>query len=154
MKLRIARSFLVGLPLALCAGCGHDNARFTPAADAAKSSLETALTAWRNGKPCGAVESKPPIHVVDSIWQGGAKVETFQIGEEEAADDGTKRFVVKLTMKEAKGVRESEVRYVVHGLEPIYVFREDDYKRVLAMDDNPEPPRSRSGAKRSKRGAP
>lgn len=139
--------------LALLVGCGQGNARFTPSTDVAKTSLETALTAWRDGKPCGPVEAKPPVHVVDSVWQAGAKVESFTIGDEEDLGDGTKQFVVKLTMKEAKGARESEVRYVVHGLEPVYVFREDDYKRVLNMDNNPEPPRARSGARSSRRGS-
>ena len=79
-------------------------------------------------------------------------MESFSIGDEEDLGDGTKQFLVKLSIKEAKGARESEVRYVVHGLEPIYVFREDDYKRFLNMDNNPEPPRSRSAGTRSKRG--
>ncbi len=138
--------------LAFLAGCGQENARFTPSADVAKSSLETALSAWRDGKPCGPVEATPPVHVVDSVWQAGARVESFSIGDEEDLGDGTKQFLVKLSIKEAKGARESEVRYVVHGLEPIYVFREDDYKRFLNMDNNPEPPKGRSAVTRSRRG--
>ncbi len=139
--------------LSCLAGCGQGNARFTPSTDVARTSLEAALTAWRDGKPCGPVEGKPPVHAVDSVWQAGARMESFQIGEEEDLGDGTKQFVVKLTMKEAKASRESDVRYVVHGLEPVYVFREDDYKRALNMDNNPEPPRTRKASGRTRRGS-
>jgi hypothetical protein len=135
MRFRLA-VLAAALPLlGLMGGCGVGHARFTPTADEARSSLEAALTAWRDGKAVGEVEAKPPVQVVDSVWQGGQQVDSFQIGDEEDGGDGTKQFVVKMTMKKAKGSQ--DVRYVVHGRDPVWVYREEDYKRTLNMENNP-----------------
>ncbi len=71
--------------LGLLAGCGEGHAKYKPTADEARTSLEAALTAWRDGKPYGPIETKPPVHMVDSVWQGGQQIESFQIGDEEDA---------------------------------------------------------------------
>jgi hypothetical protein len=137
--------------LGLLAGCGEGNARFKPTADEARTSLETALTAWRDGKLYGPIETKPPVHVVDSAWQGGQQIESFQIGDEEDGGDGTKQFVVKLKTK-GKSPTDQDVRYIVHGRDPVWVYREEDYKRTLNMDNNPvTTPKSKSGTQRSGR---
>jgi hypothetical protein len=133
--------------LAVLAGCGASHARFVPTSGEARSSLETALAAWRDGKAIGEFAAKPPIHVVDSAWQEGRKLESFQIGAEEDGGDQTKQFVVKLTMKNAKG--DQEVRYVVHGRDPVWVFTALDYKHMLDMDNKPDPAsKVRAGSRR------
>jgi hypothetical protein len=123
--------------LVLLAGCGAGYAHYTPKGDEARSSLEAALTAWRDGKACGTIETTPRVQVADSVWQGGQKLESFEIGPEEDGGDGTKQFDVKLTLKTAeKPVR--DVRYVVHGRDPVWVFNGDDYQHMLAMDNKPD----------------
>lgn len=105
------------LPLAsLLAGCGASHARFTPTTAEAKTSLELALTAWRDGKPYGPIEATPPVQVADTAWQAGQQVESFEIGEEQDDGDGTKHFVVALKMKKPPG--DQSVRYYVHGRDP------------------------------------
>jgi len=136
--------------LGLIAGCGASHARYVPTSGEARSSLEAALAAWRDGKAAGDVEAKPPVHVVDSAWQAGQQIESFQIGAEEDVGDGTKQFVVKLTMKKAKG--DQDVRYVVHGRDPVWVFNAEDYKHMLDMDNKPDlTPRKKAGPGRSGR---
>src|SRR5262245_66190577 len=90
--------------LAGCGGTGH--ARFSPTQDEARSALEAALTAWRDGQPFGPIEATPPVRIADSLWQGGQGIEAFEIGDEKDADDGTKRFAVKLTIKKTKAARD------------------------------------------------
>ena len=122
------------LLVSLLTGCGASSARFKPTTDEARSSLEAALTAWRDGKPYGSVVATPPIQVGDSAWQAGDQVESFEIGEE-LDDDGTKQFVVAFKMKKPPG--NQSVRYYVHGRDPVWIYREEDYKRMLNMDNNP-----------------
>jgi hypothetical protein len=149
------RSLLLGLitaapALGLLAGCGGTgHARFTPTQDEARSSLEVALTAWRDGRPCGPIEATPPVRVADSLWQGGQQIEAFQIGDEQVAEDGTKQFPVKLTMKKAKTVQ--DVRYVVYGRDPVWVFSQTDYQRMIDMGNGPQPSRSRASGGQSGR---
>ena len=152
--MRSAKRFLgAGLaalfPFLGLAGCGSGHAKYTPTAHEARSSLEASLTAWRDGKPSGEIEATPPVRMVDSDWQGGQQIESFQIGDEEDTGDGTKQFTVKLTMKKAKN--QQEVRYVVHGRDPVWVYREADYKRMLDMDNNPAPAKSKSVSGRAGR---
>jgi hypothetical protein len=129
---------VAALPLAsLLAGCDSSQARFTPTAAEGRSSLEAALTAWRDGKPYGSVEATPAVTVGDSAWQAGQQIESFEIGEEEDNGDGTKQFPVTLKMKKPPG--NQSVRYVVQGRGPVWVYREEDYNRMLNMDNNPVP---------------
>jgi hypothetical protein len=146
---RLGLCVLVPL-VSLLTGCGASHARYTPTSGEARSSLEAALTAWRDGKPYGPVETSPQVQVADSAWQGGQQIESFQIGDEEDSGDGTKQFAVTLSMKKPPG--DQSVRYVVHGREPVWVYREEDYKRMLNMDNNPVPTsRSKSVPRRSGR---
>jgi hypothetical protein len=126
--------------LAGCDGTGH--ARFSPTQDEARSALEAALTAWRDGRPFGSIEATPPVRVADSLWQGGQAIEAFQIGDKQDSEDGTKRFPVKLTMTKTKKVQ--DVGYVVYGRDPVWVFSETDYQRMIDMGNGPQPSRGRA----------
>jgi hypothetical protein len=142
---------VAALPMmSLLTGCGSSQARFAPTSGEARSSLEAALTAWRDGKPFGPIEATPPVQVADTAWQAGKQVESFSIGEEQDDGEATKLFVVALKMKKPAG--EESVRYYVHGRDPVWVYREEDYKRMINMDNNPQPPSaSKAGARRSGR---
>jgi hypothetical protein len=51
-----------------------------------------------------------------------------------------------------KPAGEKSVHYFVHGRDPVWVYREEDYKRMANMDNNPEPASSKkSPARRSGR---
>ncbi len=150
MRLRLLGLVLVAPGLMVLVGCdGTGHARYTPTKDEARSSLEAALTAWRDGKPCGTIDAKPPVHVADTAWQGGAQIEAFEIGEEEDPGDGTKQFPVKLTMKKAGAVQ--DVRYIVNGRDPVWVFSEPDYKKMIDMGNGPEPEKPKSSPGRPRK---
>jgi len=144
-------ALMTALPLmSVFTGCGASHARYTPTSGEARSSLEAALAAWRDGKPYGPIEATPPVQVADTAWQRGEKVESFEISAEEDGGDGTKQFAVTLKMKAPAG--EKSVRYVVHGRDPVWVYRDEDYKRMLNMDNNPVTTSpSKSGSQRSGR---
>jgi hypothetical protein len=128
--------------LLLPAGCGDTSgARYAPNADVARSSLEAALTSWRNGQACGPIEATPPIRVADSRWQNGQQIAAFEIGDGKADEDGAKQFPVKLTLK--KDGKVEEVRYVVYGRDPVWVYSETDYKRMIDMGNGTEPAKPR-----------
>ncbi len=123
-----------------CGGTGHS--QFTPTQDEARSSLQAALTAWRDGKPYGPIAATPPVNVADSAWQAGQRIDSFQIGDEEDPHDGTKQFPVRLTLKKDKSTQ--EVRYIVNGRDPVWVFSEPDYKRMIDMGNGPETDKGKS----------
>ena len=59
-------AFAAALPfLAMSIGCDTSQARYKPTSSEARSSLEAALTAWRDGKPYGSV----PADAANSSWR-------------------------------------------------------------------------------------
>ena len=147
---RGVRALALAALLTASSGCESSTARYAPPADVARKSLEAALTAWRDGRPFGPIETTTPVRVADSLWQGGRQLAAFQIGEEQANADGTKRwFAVKLTMKKTNAVQDA--RYVVYGRDPVWVFSEADYRQMIDMDNGPEPARNRVAPGRSAR---
>jgi len=117
----------------VAAGCGenasHD--KFIPREATARKALETALTSWQKGQKPGTIESDDvPIEVMDSKWRAGQKLARFEILKEEPGQ-GPRWFSVKLVMQKPAG--EQTVRYVVLGNSPLWVYREEDYKKTSGM---------------------
>jgi hypothetical protein len=134
--------WLLVLPL-VCSGCGFGKGggAATPSADLAGGALEKSLAAWNVGKRPGTLEgTDPPVQAVDSKWQSGAKLGSFEILHEEASET-ERRFSVRLV--QGNPPITEEVRYMVVGKGPILVYREEDYQRMINMDNNPVPRPSR-----------
>lgn len=116
------------LPLALGAsgGCDKKNS-YNPSPASARQALEAALTAWQNGQRVGKIDSTdPPVQVVDSGWGKGQKLDSFEVLDEVSRPDGKRSFTVRLHLQKPK--RTQEVHYVIVGISPLWVFREEDYK--------------------------
>ena len=106
---------------------GTSTGRYIPSGGTARQSLEAALTAWQQGQRPGRIEAvSPPVQAADCKWQAGQKLGGFEILQEEPGD-GPRWFVVRLKLRQPSG--EQVVRYVVVGRDPVWVFREDDYKK-------------------------
>jgi hypothetical protein len=127
-----------------CGGGGGSNP--TPPPDLARSALERSLAAWRDGAPPGPIAGgDPAVQAVDSGWQSGRKLESFEILREEPGE-ADRRFAVRLTLRDPAATE--EVQYVVLGQGPVWVYRQDDYKRMIDMDNNPSPDKKRRKANR------
>src|SRR5689334_5902309 len=81
-------------------GCQERSySKYVPAEDKARQALEAALSAWKGGKKFGPVEgASPAVQVVDSRWQSGHKLQSFEILGEEPGE-GPKVFSVRLTLQ-------------------------------------------------------
>jgi hypothetical protein len=139
-SIRTSRRLALGAAVVLLilgSSCGGPS--MNPSADRARTALEASLNAWREGEKPGNIEgTNPPVQAVDNEWTNGRKLESFEIlGEQPSESD--KRFTVKLTYTAATKVKPEEVLYIVVGVSPIAVFREEDYARTLNMDNNPQP---------------
>ena len=123
-------------------GCSPSGALLNPRE--ARVALTTALDAWKAGKKPDALASSPnALTAVDAQWQAGQVLEDYLVdgdGVEEASLPGP-AFAVKLRVKGVSA--EVKTRYIVFGREPTWVYREDDWTRLLNMDNNPRPPGSR-----------
>lgn len=127
---------IVGVVVVACflAGCGQGSKSyksFIPKQEAARGALEKALDAWQSEKPHGAVDKGPPgIEVVDTDWRSGRKLGSYQILKEEPGE-GPRWFDVQLQLKNPAA--EKTVRYVVLGKDPLWVYSEEEYKRLSGL---------------------
>jgi hypothetical protein len=130
----IQRVLAWGLLLVVGSGCGSRGYdKYIPTEDKARQALEASLNAWRDGKKPGVVEGAPvTVEAVDSRWQAGQKLREYEILNEEPNQNGPRVFSVRLTLSKPAG-RQETVRYFVVGKEPLWVYREDDYKAPAGM---------------------
>ncbi len=120
---------LVLIPLAGCRSSSTD--RYVPESARAREVLTAALDAWKSGQPAGRVEHAPPIEVVDSRWKSGEKLSSYEISGEDTTAEGHRRFSVKLTLQQPQGTQDA--KFIVLGLDPLWVYREEDYKKLSGM---------------------
>jgi hypothetical protein len=126
----------------LGSGCGEPqwtNDRYVPRAPVAEQSVVAALTAWQNGQGPGAVAGvTPAVQVIDSHRKPEQRLESFQILGE-VPGEGPRCFAVSLKL--ANPPEERNAKYVVVGIDPLWVFHEEDYA-MLAHWEHPMPSES------------
>lgn len=124
--------------LLLISGCGQGRPdRFTPSAATAKSSIEAALEAWREGLAPGPISNQTPaVHVVDTVRSPGQKLRDYQVLSETRASGAGRLYVVRLTLDNPAA--QERARFIVVGVDPIWVFRKEDYDH-LAHWEHPMP---------------
>lgn len=126
-RVRLLSSLICWIAFFGCARQGMKTEDFTPPSDKARKALEAALNHWQSGKQPGTVPgTTPTVEVVDSKWKGGQKLKNYEILGEEP---GTEPRFFKVRLTPGQGPPQ-EVRYVVFGIEPLHVYREEDYKSL------------------------
>jgi hypothetical protein len=134
-----ALSSACALLVASCAlGCDGPNeaGRFVPPEDVAQDALAAVLTAWQRGDAASlALDDKTAIQAVDQHRRPGQTLEAFEIVGE-VAGDGGRWFEVELRLDDPPATE--QVRYVVVGVNPLWVFRQIDYE-LLSHWDHPMP---------------
>ncbi len=126
MSRHALRGWTAAALLALLAGCGPGPERFVPAEEKARQALETALTAWQHGEPRGPVAgtTAPVVQFVDSHHKTGRRLRSFAVLGL-APGSGPRVFTVKLSLDGPE--QEVRERYVVMGLDPLWVLHEEDF---------------------------
>jgi hypothetical protein len=114
------------------AGCGGHRGfeRYVPAEDTARRALETALAAWRDGGAAdGPAHGLPALQVVDTQRREGQELRSYEILGAVPAEGGHRRFAVRLVLDNP--AEEQKARYVVLGIEPLWVFRQEDLNKLM-----------------------
>jgi hypothetical protein len=115
------------LLLACGAGCGAPRGyeRYVPPSDAARRALQAALDAWRDGGGPEALAARSPgVVVVDNQRRPGQALRGYEVLGE-LPGDGPRRFAVRLRLDDPPA--EEKARFLVVGVDPLWVFRQEDY---------------------------
>lgn len=127
----------LALMLTLTPGCGSSTSAYIPDTATAREDLDKALASWqKGGKPAQLTTGDHPIYFVDSQWEAGQALESYQILEETPTQSETeKRYGAVLKMK--KPPAERRVEFVAVGRTPMWIFRDEDYKKQGGMGEEP-----------------
>jgi hypothetical protein len=135
------------LAVAAICGCARqpESAKrsFVPAPELSRAALEAALIDWQAGLPPGQIDRLPvTVQVVDQHRREGQELEEFEIMGE-APGSAPRCFAVRLKLRRPEA--EEKVRYVVVGINPLWVFREEDFDGLSHWDHAmPGDPKSES----------
>lgn len=118
-------------------GCSGQSASYTPSSTVAETAVHRALEAWRSGLPAGEVpNSKPAIHVTDAGRKPGQTLTDYRILGEARGPSG-RTFTVTLQL--ANPDEEVKTQYVVVGIDPLWVFRQEDFELLMHWDHHMPP---------------
>ncbi|MEX2315999.1 MAG: hypothetical protein WD669_02535 [Pirellulales bacterium] len=121
------------------AGCGSkkDFSRYLPPPELSERALDAALTAWRDGSQAPVVlDDKTRVEFVDDSRRPGQSLKEFRILGEVSRDAG-RYYEVQLELDQPSKVENR--RYLVIGINPLWVFRQADYEMLSHWDMPPEP---------------
>ena len=126
------RSLLVAAWIAFAAGCGSGDRsfrRYVPQMETARHALDAALRSWKEGRPPGKVEGGPPeVFLVDNCRRPEQTLEGYSILGE-TPGEGPRCFAVRLLLQNP--AEEQRVRFIVFGLDPLWVYRYEDYEMMI-----------------------
>lgn len=133
---------LVGVCLSGCSsGDGTGRERFVPSVDAGRKALESVLDQWRAGQiPTYLNDCVPQVGIVDSSRRADRPLESYEILGEVPGQEGHRCFAVKLSF--AEPASEERARYLVVGIDPLWVFRAEDFDLLTHWDHVMDPPPS------------
>lgn len=124
-------------PLLLCVALGlcgcrpraKDADRFVPAPGVAKAAVTGALERWKRGEAVNTgAESKPAVRVIDDQRKPGQRLARFEVIGEVASESG-RTFAIRLSLENPD--EELIVRYLVIGIDPLLVYRKEDYDMLM-----------------------
>jgi hypothetical protein len=125
---------LIVLALMFQAGCARPSSgydRYVPSVARAEEALEMVLAAWKRGEPAAALKFDSPavtIQVADSTRRPGQRLLDYELLGE-IAGEGPRTFAVRLKLDNPTEAR--DVRYYLVGIDPLWVFRQEDYDAVV-----------------------
>lgn len=125
------RGCLCLLLTVVVAGCGGGSEKkYVPQSMSARAAVETALKSWQSGGAYDTIKTaSPQVQPYDARWQAGQKLKSFEIVRE-VPNDGPKKFEVRVELDGAESVDDV---FLVVGIDPLNVFREQDYQKASGV---------------------
>ena len=116
---------------------GYD--RYVPSAAQAEEALAQVMAAWKDGQRAGPLKLESAavtIQVADSRRKPGQRLVDYELLGE-VSGEGPRTFVVRLKLDNPS--EEVSVRYYLVGIDPLWVFRQEDYDAAAHWDACEDP---------------
>lgn len=113
-------------------GCSRKNEDYIPSEDVAETALARALDAWKLNEPVGEVrETKPLVYATDTSRKPGQTLRSYDILGETPGGSG-RTYAVILDLENP--TEQLKTQYIVVGIDPLWVFRQEDYELLMHWD--------------------
>ena len=112
-------------------GCGGKPQTYVPDLAATEDAVRRGLEAWKGGEPPGELPGSPLVHVTDAGRKPGQTLESFQILGETSGSAGR---TIAVHLRLANPAEDIRTRYIVVGIDPLWVFRQEDYDLLMHWD--------------------
>ena len=127
-------------------GCSTSPEPISIVPDSAKGrqAVEAAMATWKAGHAAGVVEpTSPRVLVIDTHRKPGQRLDGFEVLGE-SADSRGRTFQVRLALN---GPDERPVvGFLVVGIDPVNVFRAEDYELLMHWEHRMDPEPGQAGA--------
>jgi hypothetical protein len=134
VKPGILVAMLLGPALVGCSS-HHRNEDFIPAEDSARSALEAHLTTWKQGNMEQEVPGTHPVVMAgDTLHKSKRPLKDFTILGPVPADT-PRCYLVQLVLDAP--YEERRERYIVIGIDPLWVMLYDDYEKLTHWCNEP-----------------
>lgn len=123
--------FIVVALVLLLAGCSPRRKfeDYIPPDDQARQALEACLKAWQEGRPPGQVADGPPaVYLVDGHRRPNQELRSYEVLGP-APGNAPRCYAVRVVL--ATPPAEQRLRFVVVGIDPLWVLRHEDYEMIL-----------------------
>jgi uncharacterized protein YbaP (TraB family) len=122
----MVRTVLALTLLVLAVGCGRSHPFSKADMEKARQALDTALSAWKQGKPVASLKTLPePIEFAEEMPAQGMRLLDFQVLDSQHTDADAIRFRVKLQLQDRRNRQESrDVTYAVGLKSPVVIGRD------------------------------
>lgn len=123
---------LILIVAVFCLGCSRESKtagdRYVPATELARHALEAVLVDWREGLEPGPIDRLAVgVRVVDKQRKRGQTLDEFEILGE-APTEAARCFAVRVKL--SGPAAEEKVRFIIIGIDPLWVFRQEDYESL------------------------
>lgn len=128
----LALGLLLILAMVAAGGCARRADEYVPEAQLAESAVRRALSAWQADEAAGEIpDTKPAIFVTDTNRKPKQRLKSFEILGETPGRSG-RTYVVELALESPTELVKAE--YIVVGIDPLWVFRREDYELLMHWD--------------------
>jgi hypothetical protein len=131
----------------LCMGCSSEKPsakdRFIPPAELARTALEAVLVDWQAGHEPRSIDGLAVgVHLVDKQRKKKQTLAEFEILGE-APCEAARCFAVRVKLQNPDV--EEKVRFLIVGIDPLWVFRQEDYENLSQwacgnLEEESQPP--------------
>ena len=127
---------VVAMGIIGCSGRPESPA-IVPDSTRGRRAVEAAMASWKAGHPAGIVEpTSPRVQVGDTHRKPGQRLDGYEILGE-SADARVRTFTIRLALVEPE--ERPVVRFLVVGIDPVLVFREEDYEMLIHWEHRMDP---------------